>query len=114
MPKKIPLKVDMILHTKDGRRIGNAIIANKLPNDQWRLITDYGSVSALSENEIRDFFYIAYSEYTKQTHGMSFEEAQELTSTTHKYSSKNPDKGEFLYYGDLHSVRYVEPKNKKQ
>jgi len=48
-----------ILHTKNGRYIGNAII-HELPNkengEQYHIITDYGTLVLLSEFQIDELF----------------------------------------------------------
>ena len=51
--------VNTILQTKDGRVIGNAIIIGK--DQVYNIIkTDYGNEARLTDNEIKDRFYIIH------------------------------------------------------
>ena len=53
--------VNTVLHTKDGRKIGNALIIDK--DDNYNIIkTDYGNECKFTDNEIDEYFYIAYSD----------------------------------------------------
>lgn len=52
------LGVNTILHTKDGRMIGNAIIIAK-SGELWTIKTDYGNECTLTLGEIDEQFYIA-------------------------------------------------------
>ena len=52
------LKLNTILHTKDGRKIGNAIIT-AVNKDIFEVTTDYGNKVTLTGYEIYDLFYIA-------------------------------------------------------
>jgi hypothetical protein len=55
--------VNTVLHTKDGRQIGNSIIISK--DDKYNIIkTDYGNECKFTDEEIKEFFYIAYSDLT--------------------------------------------------
>ena len=57
--------VNTVLHTKDGRKIGNAIIIDK--DDKYNIIkTDYGNECKFTDEEITEYFYIAYSELTEE------------------------------------------------
>ena len=57
--------VNTVLHTKDGRKIGNAIIVGK--DDKYNIIkTDYGNEFKFTDGEIEECFYIAYSELTDE------------------------------------------------
>lgn len=57
--------VNTVLHTKDGRKIGNAIIVGK--DDKYNIIkTDYGNECKLTDEEIQECFYIAYADLTKE------------------------------------------------
>lgn len=44
-----------ILHTRDGRHIGNAIIQEVIESE-YRIITDYGSQLSLLESQIDELF----------------------------------------------------------
>lgn len=70
-------KIDTILYTKDGRQIGNAIIAgkNNLTGD-YIIRTDYGNFLQCSPNEIDEIFY------TKQDEG-----EYKFADESHKYHS---------------------------
>lgn len=68
-------EVNTVLHTKDGRRIGNAIIIGK--DDKYNIIkTDYGNECKFTDEEIKECFYIANAdladeekEYMRETIG---------------------------------------------
>jgi len=60
-----PLEINTVLHTKDGRYIGNAIIVGKDGN--YNIIkTDYGNICKFTDSEIRTHFYIAYADLTDE------------------------------------------------
>ena len=57
--------VNTVLHTKDGRKIGNAIIVGK--DDKYNIIkTDYGNECKFTDGEIEECFYIGYSDLTDE------------------------------------------------
>jgi len=57
--------VNTVLHTKDGRKIGNAIIIGK--DDKYNIIkTDYGNECQFTDDEIKECFHIAYSDLTDE------------------------------------------------
>ena len=57
--------VNTVLHTKDGRIIGNAIIIGH--EDKFNVIkTDYGHTVRFTDEEINECFYIAYSDLTDE------------------------------------------------
>lgn len=77
------LDIDTVLHTKDGRRIGNAIIIGK--EGEYNIVkTDYGNECKLTDNEIHELFYIAFSDFTEDEIKFMREQIGE-----HKNSSKN-------------------------
>ena len=79
------ISVNTILHTKDGRKIGNAIVV-KVDGMFCDIKTDYGNlVKGLCITDIEDLFFIAYSDYEMCTHGLTFEKAQKMHSDTHKH-----------------------------
>jgi hypothetical protein len=82
------LDINTILHTKDGRRIGNAIII-KREGYYWTVKTDYGSEVMLTSEEIDELFYIAYSNLNKETDGYSCEETQAMMQSDHKHRVNN-------------------------
>ena len=48
------------LCTKDGRRIGNAVIFNRLPalsGGYWEIVTDIGTVLKLETEELDEYFH---------------------------------------------------------
>lgn len=57
------MEINTILKTRDGRKIGNAIIIDIVrkpytENDRLYVIkTDYGNMAELTEFEIKEFFY---------------------------------------------------------
>ncbi len=81
------ININTILHTKDGRKIGNAIITGR-DGYFWEVTTDYGSKKMLTSQEIDKLFYIAYSDFTIEFDGMTPEEAQAMQSETHKHRVK--------------------------
>ena len=50
------LKINTILETKDGRKIGNAIIVGICAHG-FNIVTDYGTKITFSKNEIEELFY---------------------------------------------------------
>ena len=72
--------VNTVLHTKDGRIIGNAIIIGH--EDKFNVVkTDYGHTVRFTDEEITECFHIAYSDLTE-------EEIQYMRETigAHKHS----------------------------
>ena len=53
------LEIKTILHTKDGRKIGNAVIIGK-DGYRWTVKTDYGNTLKMTSQEIHSFFHIAF------------------------------------------------------
>lgn len=78
------LDINTILHTKDGRKIGNAIVIGR-EQYHWILKTDYGNELKMTSEEIEECFYIAYSDFTEETHGRTCGEMQEMMSEDHKH-----------------------------
>jgi hypothetical protein len=78
------LKINTILHTKDGARIGNAIITG-IEDNYYEITTDLGNKVKFTEHEIDKHFNIAWSHFTKEKHGYSCEEIQDIMSSQHKY-----------------------------
>lgn len=56
---------NVTLHTKDGRKMGNAIVTG---NDEVRYFikSDYGNEAALSPDELNELYYIGT--LTDETH----------------------------------------------
>ena len=52
-------EINTILHTKDGRRIGNAIIIGR-DGEYYVIKTDYGNELKLTYAEIKEEFNIAF------------------------------------------------------
>jgi hypothetical protein len=56
------LKINQPLFTRDGRKIGNAIIIDKkwaeVPGEYFVIMTDYGNKARLTEKEIKSLFYL--------------------------------------------------------
>lgn len=57
-----PINLNTRLLTKDGRQWGNAIVQGPSldddPPDTWRCMTDYGHPLILTEEQIRQYFYV--------------------------------------------------------
>lgn len=56
------LDINTILHTKNGYVIGNAIIieiknSSLLKEKIYKILTDYGNESKLTEKEIKEYFH---------------------------------------------------------
>jgi len=71
------VEINTILLTKDGRRIGNAIVIGK-EGEMNVVKTDYGNQVRLTDEEIDELFHEAYE-------GLSIEE-REFLEETHKNS----------------------------
>ncbi len=78
------LGVNTILHTKDGRKIGNGIIV-QYKNGFWKIRTDYGNIVTMTIQELESTFYIAYEDLTIENAGMTCNEAQKMMSSNHKH-----------------------------
>jgi len=79
------LNINTILHTKDGRKIGNAIITGR-EGEYWKIKTDYGNeIQRLTTQEIEDLFFIAWANCTKDENGYTCKEMQEMMSSDHKH-----------------------------
>jgi hypothetical protein len=78
------MNINTILHTKDGRKIGNAIVTGR-DDYYWEITTDYGSKGVFTSEEINDLFYVGWEHYTEEVDKMSCEEMQEMMSKNHKY-----------------------------
>ncbi len=59
------ISVNTILHTRDGRKIGNAIVIGE-ENNFFNIKTDYGNTIKLTISEINELFYIAYQNLSKE------------------------------------------------
>jgi hypothetical protein len=76
--------INTILHTKDGRRIGNAIVIGwEYPF--WIIKTDYGNECHRTVQEIEEQFYIAFSDLDKERDGQSCDEIQQMIQSDHKH-----------------------------
>ena len=78
------LNINTILHTKDGRKIGNAIVTGR-EGYYWEITTDYGNKVKLTSEEIDEQFNIAWSNYSKENEGCDCREMQEMMSSDHKH-----------------------------
>jgi hypothetical protein len=78
------LKINTILHTKDGGKIGNAIITGKI-DKTWAVKTDYGNVVFLTTDEIGSLFNIAWYNSSKEVEGYTCQEKQEIMANNHKH-----------------------------
>ena len=58
-------KTNTVLHTKDGRKIGNAIIVSD-KGLYYTIKTDYGTVKKFTEGELDELFYVAYDDFTEE------------------------------------------------
>ncbi len=67
------LEINTILHTRDGRKIGNAIIVS-ITDKTYHIVTDYGNKCSCNLKEIKELFYIQkktddeYLNYCRSTH----------------------------------------------
>jgi len=77
------LDLNTILHTKDGGRVGNAIVTGRV-GCHWKITTDYGNTLTMTSQEIDEFFNIAWLNSSKEE-GCSCEEMQEMMSSDHKH-----------------------------
>lgn len=82
------LNTNTILHTKDGSKIGNAIVTGR-EGFYWEITTDYGNKVKLTSEEIDEYFNIAWSNMSKEIDGFSCKEIQEMMSDTHKHRVPN-------------------------
>lgn len=78
------LGVNTILHTKDGSKIGNAIVTGRYLY-HWEVTTDYGNKCRFTAEELEKHFNIAWSSYSKEIHGATCNEMQEMMCSGHKY-----------------------------
>lgn len=85
--KSHKIDVNTILHTKDGRVVGNAIVI-AVDGEYFKIKTDYGNLMTLTLREINEFFHVAWSHFSKEKDGYSCEEMQEKYSSNHKYRVK--------------------------
>lgn len=82
------LNTNTILHTKDGSKIGNAIVTGR-EGFYWEITTDYGNKVKLTSEKIDEYFNIAWSNISKEIDGLSCQEMQEMMSDTHKHRVTN-------------------------
>ena len=78
------LNINTILHTKDGSKIGNAIVTGR-DGYYWEITTDYGNKVKFTSEEIEEHFNIAWSNMSKEIDGYSCQEMQEMMSSDHKH-----------------------------
>ena len=62
------LDINTILYTKDGRKIGNAIVTGR-EGYYWEITTDYGNKVRLTSEKIDELFNIAWLNYSKENEG---------------------------------------------
>lgn len=87
--------INTILHTKDGAKIGNAIVIgveNKELKGRtasvWEIKTDYGNIVHFTDAEVEEFFKIAWSNCTNEKDGYTCDEMQKIQQKEHKYAVK--------------------------
>lgn len=78
------LNINTILHTKDGSKIGNAIVTGR-NGYYWEITTDYGNKVKLNSEKIDELFNIAWLNYSKEIDGFDCQEMQEMMSCDHKH-----------------------------
>lgn len=78
------LNINTILHTKDGSKIGNAIVTGR-EGYYWEITTDYGNKVKFTSEEIDEHFNIAWSNCSKENEGYDCQEMQEMMSSDHKH-----------------------------
>jgi len=52
------MKLNTVLHTKNGKFIGNAIIVSVTETENYLIKTDYGNVLSLNVSDIKKYFNI--------------------------------------------------------
>lgn len=82
--KEYVLGINTILHTKDGSKIGNAIVTDKYGR-YWTVTTDYGNKYSFTRDEIDELFNIAWLDYTIEEDGFTCAELQKKMSANHKH-----------------------------
>lgn len=75
--------INTILHTKDGGKIGNAIVTGR-DGHYWEVTTDYGNKVRFTEEKINRYFNIAWVNYSKEIDGYTCAEMQDMMSSDHK------------------------------
>lgn len=78
------LNINTILHTRDGGKIGNAIVTNR-EGYYWEVTTDYGNKVMLTAGEIDELYKIAWFNHEKEIEGYDCGEMQEMMSSGHKH-----------------------------
>lgn len=78
------LNINTILHTKDGSKIGNAIVTGR-EGYFWEITTDYGNKVKFTSEEIDKLFNIAWFNYSKDNHDYDCQEMQDFMSSNHKH-----------------------------
>lgn len=81
------LGINTILHTKDGSKVGNAIVTGR-EGEYWILKTDYGNTVKFTPEEIEECFNIAWGNFSKTRDGYSCKEMQEMMASTHKHRAE--------------------------
>jgi len=82
---KYPLSINTILHTKDGRKFGNAIIIGGCA-ENWTIKTDYGNTLVFNRIQIHELYYVAY---TNEYSGQELTDIQEMQAANHKHRNIN-------------------------
>ncbi len=73
------IDINTILHTKDGRKVGNAIVTGRSGN-HWEIVTDYGNkMTELTSQDLDEMFYIAWID---EENG---DEIQKMQQEDHKH-----------------------------
>jgi 2-polyprenyl-6-methoxyphenol hydroxylase-like FAD-dependent oxidoreductase len=78
------LDINTILHTKDGRKIGNAIVVGR-EGYHWQVKTDYGNIVTFTSEEIDKHFYIAWENCSEEHDGLTCDEMQKMMQEDHKH-----------------------------
>lgn len=78
------LDINTILHTKDGSKIGNAIVTGRNMY-YWEITTDYGNKVNFTSEEIDKHFNIGWENFSKEIDGFDCQEMQEMMSSDHKH-----------------------------
>lgn len=58
------LGINTVLFTKDGRKIGNAIVIGLKGDERYVVKTDYGHIINLNLEDLNEFFYFDFDVYT--------------------------------------------------
>lgn len=86
------------LLTKDGRKIGNAIVISESPVDYfWVIQTDFGGIVRLSEKEIFNQFYLGFAANLAEWTSRHITQILKKNGYPHIADTKNRDLAEIEF-----------------